>query len=216
MLALPVAVSAQQKFVVRQNSVAVFGGMGIAAVSAPDLVEYINATSIPSQRVNDFGTAINFFGGVEFPVATDWGVKIEYSYLFSSYAFAGTNGALYDVFYAVHAPSVILQKVFTGNGYFVKVGAGGGYHFGAVSQKISTFGVETHYTADGVGVKAEITGQTAFDENFYGYIGGDLGWEFLGEVKDNNGILLTNTARSQDASLNYFFAGLRFGVLVYF
>lgn len=216
LLALPAAVSAQEEFVLRQNDIAVFGGMGIAVVAAPDLVEYINATSISSQRTDDFGTAINFFGGIEFPVAEGWGVKVEHSYLFSSYNFMGTNGAMYDLLYEVHAPSVMLQRVFAGRGYFIKAGAGGGYHAGSVSQKTSTFGVETHYAAEGIGIKGEIVGQTAFDENFYGYIGGEFGWEFLGEVKDRNGVLLTNTVRNQTASLNYFFAGLRFGAMYYF
>jgi hypothetical protein len=214
--ALPIFIAAQPQIVDRQNGPALFGGMGIAVVSASDMVEYINATSISSQRVDDFGTAINFFGGIEFPVADGWGVKVEHSYLFKSYNFIGTNGAMYDLLYEVHAPSVLLQRIFTGKGYFIKVGAGGGYHFGSVSQKTSTFGVETHYTADGIGIKGEIVGQTAFDENFFGYIGGEFGWEFLGKVKDGNGVQLTNTLRRQDASLNYFFAGLRFGAMVYF
>ncbi|MHB1048539.1 MAG: hypothetical protein ACYC09_00525 [Bacteroidota bacterium] len=214
--ALPAAVSAQQQFILRQNDVAVFGGMGIAVISASDLVEYVNATSIPSHRVDDFGTAISFFGGIEFPVADGWGVKVEHSYLFKSYNFIGTNGAMYDLLAEVHAPSALLQRVFTGKGYFIKVGAGGGYHFGSIVQKTSTFGIETKYTAEGVGMKAEIVGQTAFDENFYGYIGGEFGWEFLGKVKDGAGGQLTNTLRKQDASLNYFFAGLRFGAMYYF
>ena len=216
MFALPVVGTAQQQFILRQNDIAVFGGMGIALVSAPDMVEYINATSISSQRVDDFGTAINFFGGIEFPIAEGWGVKVEHSYLFKSYNFMGTNGALYDLLYEVQAPSVMLQRVYTGKGYFIKAGAGGGYHFGSVTQKTSTFGIETHYTASGIGIKGEIVGQTAFDEDFFGYIGGEFGWEFLGKVKDGKGVLLSNSLRRQDASLNYFFAGLRFGVVYYF
>lgn len=212
---LPFSLTAQQQFIQRQNDAAAFGGMGIALVSAPDVVEYINATSIPSQRVDDFGPAVDFFGGIEFPVSDEWGIKIEYSYLFKSYSFIGTNGAMHDLFYDVHSPDVLLQRVFAGKGYFIKAGAGGGYHFGSVSQKISTFGVETRYTADGIGIKGEIVGQTAFDDNVFGYIGGELGWEFLGKVRDRNGIILTNTVRRQDASLNYFFAGLRFGVIYF-
>ncbi len=206
----------QQLFIERTNDIAIFGGMGVAVVSAPDMVEYINGTSISSQRVDDFGTAITFFGGIEFPIADGWGVKVEHSYLFKSYNFLGTNGALHDVLYEVHAPSVLLQRVVTGKGFFIKAGAGGGYHFGSVIQKTSTFGVETRYTANGIGIKGEIVGQTAFDENFFGYIGGEFGWEFLGKVRDGNGIILSNSLRRQDASLDYFFAGLRFGAMVYF
>jgi hypothetical protein len=216
MAAVPIIAFGQTQFVERENGVAAFSGMGVAMVSASDLVEYINATAVPSQRVNDFSTAIEFFGGIELPISASWGVKIEHQYMFSSVSFTGTNGALYDVFYALNTPVVMIQSVMAGRGYFVKIGAGVGYHFAKASQKISTFGVETDYAAHGFGVRGEIVGQTAFDESFFGYIGGQLAWGWTDTLQDNAGTALANTIRSKEASLDHVSAGLRFGVMYYF
>jgi hypothetical protein len=216
MAAVPIVALGQMKYAERENGIAVFSGMGVAMVSASDLVGYINATAIPSQRVNDFTAAIEFFGGIEIPISAAWGVKFEHQYMFSSVSFTGTNGGLYDIFYALNTPSVLIQHVLTGRGYFVKIGAGAGYHFGKASQKISTFGVETEYAAHGFGGRGEIVGQTAFDENFFGYIGGQLAWGWTGTLHNASGTALSNTIRSTSASLDHFSAGLRFGVMYYF
>ncbi|MBI2429190.1 MAG: hypothetical protein HYV29_10435 [Ignavibacteriales bacterium] len=210
--AVSLAFSQQQPvFVQRENSIAIVAGMGVDLVNAPEIVEYVNSTAAYGQTVDDFATAVDFFGGVEFPVGKEWGIKVEHMYLFKSYNFLSRSGATHDFFYAVHAPSLLIQKVVGGEGYFVKMGAGGGYHFGRATETISTFGTSRDYTASGVGLKAEIVGQTAFDENFFGYIGGQLGWEWLGKFLGTDAtISLVKTKE-----LRYFYAGLRFGVTYY-
>ena len=205
------------KVIQRENSFALFAGMSVNAVAASDIVDYINSVSTYAQRVDDFASAVDFFGGVEFPVGKGWGMKLEHTYLVKSYNFPGNTGGTYDFFYSVQVPSVLVQKVISGDGYFVKFGAGGGYHFGSAEQTISTYGISSDYTAEGIGLKAEMTGQTAFDENFFGYISGHLGWEFLGELKEaaTEQNLSQPTNVSEPVKLNYFFAGIRFGVIYY-
>ena len=211
------SLSAQEKpiAVERKNTLSVFGGMGVSMVSASDVVEYINSVSTFAQRVNDYGAAVDFFGGFEIPIDDEWGLKIEHSYLFKSYTFDGNLNGTYEFFYALQSPSVMIQKIITGKGYFVKVGAGGGYHFGTATQTISTFGTKTIYTTSGVGLKAEIVGQTAFGENLYGYIGGSLGYGFMGDLKDGDNKKLTAPNSAKSVSLSYFYAGLRFGMSYY-
>jgi hypothetical protein len=203
--------SAQTKSIAieRKNTLSVFGGMGVHMVYAPDIVGYINSVSTYDQRVNDFGTAVDFFGGVEFPIDNEWGVKLEHSYLFKSYTVPGNLSGTYEIFYANQSPSIIIQKIIVGKGYFVKFGAGGGYHFGTLTQKVSTFGTTTKYSTNIIGVKIEIVGQTAFDDNVYGYIGGTLGLE-----RDINKFTMPNS--SKQLSLSYFHAGIRFGMNYYF
>lgn len=210
--------SAQTKSIAveRKNTFAVFGGMGVHMVSAPDVVNYINSVSTFAQRVDDFGVAVDFFGGVEFPIDGEWGLKLKHSYLFKSYTFPGNLSGTYEIFYANQSPSIILQKIIIGKGYFLKFGAGGGYHFGTLTQKVSTFGTTTEYSSNGVGLKTEIVGQTAFDDNVYGYISGSLGWEFMSDLKESNGKKLTLPNSAKIVSLNYFHAGLRFGMNYYF
>lgn len=210
--AVSIAVSQQQPVLVqRENSFSVVAGMGVNLVNAPEIVEYVNSTAAYGHTVDDFATAVEFFGGVEFPVSEEWGIKIEHTYLFNSYNFLMTTGATQELFYSVQAPSLLVQKVISGEGYFVKIAAGGGYHFSMASQKFSTFGTSADFSSTGFGMKADITGQTAFDQNFYGYIGGHLGWEFQGTLTQS-GNALSSFGTKQ---IRYFFAGLRFGVTYY-
>lgn len=210
-LSLSIMHAQQPRFVERENSFAVVAGMGVNLMNAPEIVDYVNATAAYGQTIDDFATAVDFFGGVEFPVNEEWGIKIVHSYFFKSYNFIATTGATHDFFYSVQAPSVLVQKIIAGGGYFVKMGAGGGYHFGAATETISTFGISREYSASGIGLQAEIVGQTAFDETLYGYIGGQLGWEWLGKFSGTDAtISLVKTKQ-----LRYFFAGLRFGVTYY-
>lgn len=195
----------------RENTLAVVAGMGVNLVNAPEIVEYVNSTAAYGKTVDDFATAVDFFGGVEFPVSKEWGIKFEHTYLFKSYNFIATTGATHDFFYSVQAPSLLVQKVIAGEGYFVKMGAGGGYHVGMATETISTFGITNNYSASGIGLKTEIVGQTAFDESFYGYIGGQLGWEWLGKFSGTEAAISTVKTKQ----LRYFFAGLRFGITYY-
>lgn len=199
-----------------KNSFSAFAGMGINGIVATDVVKYINALTLYNQQVPTFSTAVDFFGGIEFPISDEWGMKIEHSYLFSSYNVAGNSGGTYNFFYAVNAPSVVVQKVITGHGYFFKLGAGGGYHFGSAEQKASLYGVTTNYSSRGIGIKLEAVGQTAFDENLFAYIGVTTGWEFVGDLKDENGDKLYLPSTTNPVSLNYFYAGIRFGLSFYF
>ena len=198
----------------RTNAFSLYGGMGVKLAADPALVDYVNTLVHPSQRVDDFATVVEFFGGVEFPVSNEWGGAIEYSYLFKSYTLPTFNAGTYTLFYNVHMPTLMVQYVLPGAGYFVKFGAGMGYHAGSISETNSLYGTDSTYTARGVGIKAAVLGQTAFDEHLFGYISGDLRWEFLGKVKNAAGNELWN--QGQTASLSMFVVGVAFGLIYYF
>lgn len=198
----------------RSNSVALAAGMGINLDTDIGMVNFINSFVYPADRANDFETAVDFFGSCEFPVSGEWGAKLEYAYLFKSYNFTQNSAGISSLFYSVTMPTLIAQYVIPGNGYFVKFGAGAGYHFGKVTTNDIVYGGTSQYHAQGVGVKLEAVGQTAFDEHLFGYIAGDMRWEFLGTVKDANGAALQN--QQYAASLSLFTAGLIFGLTYYF
>jgi hypothetical protein len=198
------------------NSVALFAGMGINIVRSAGVVDYINSTAFFSQRVSDWGTAVDFFGGIEFPISDSWGIMIEHSYVLKSYTFEANYGT-YDITCTVQAPTISLEKVYTGKGYFFKYGAGVGPRFGFLSQKVSYGGTETDYTTTGFGLKTEIVGETAFDKNVFGYIAGDMGYDVFGKIGSNIPSANADVSRlSSEVSMNYFYAGLRFGIMYYF
>ena len=198
----------------RENSFALFGGMRIDLAAAPALVDYINTFADPSQRAADFATDVEFFGGAEFPLSDEWGGAVEYAYLFKSYTLQTAYAGTYTLFYNVHMPLFMAHYIVPGKGYFVKLGGGIGYHLGSVTQTNSIYGADSTYHTRGVGMKAQIVGQTAFDDHLYGYISGDLRWEFFGELKNANGNELRNLG--QTASLSMFAAGVAFGLTYYF
>jgi hypothetical protein len=88
----------------RRNTFALAGGMGICAAYVPGITDYIYAYSGGVDRPGDFGTDIDFFGAAEFPVSEEWGIKLEYDYLFKSYTLTPNFGGTYDLFYDVHIP----------------------------------------------------------------------------------------------------------------
>lgn len=218
MVAVSIACSQQQERkigVERENSASFYGGMGVHIVRAADFVDYINTIATPAQRVDDFGTAVGFFGGFDVPIGEGWGIAVEHQYLFKSYSISGNLGGIYDLYYSVQAPSILLQKVLKGKGYFLKLSGGGGYHVGAVTHKVSTFGVTTEYTSEGIGLTGEAAAQTAFGDDLYGYIGGTVAWHLLGELKDRKGAALTIPRIGTAVSMRVFHAGIRFGIVQY-
>ncbi|MFA6542669.1 MAG: hypothetical protein WCT99_13800 [Bacteroidota bacterium] len=221
-LAFPPALLSQQHAspmpaVQREQSLGISAGMGVNVVRAAGVVDYINSTALFSQRVDDWGTAVNFFGGIEIPIGSEWNIKFEHSYLFKSYSFIGTNGGTYDLFYSSHSPSILLQRVVSGKGYFVKFGAGGGPHFGSVKQDVSLYGTSSTYRSSGFGLLCELSGQTAFDDHLYGYIGGVIAGEFLGTIGTGKSTVSSDPSEVPGTvRLNSFSAGLQFGISYYF
>ena len=196
----------------RANTFSIYGGMGVSLAAVPGLVNYLNTLADPTQQVSGFGTDVEFFGGAEFPVSVDWGGALEYSYLFKSYTLP-TSAGTYTVFYSLNMPTAMAHYVMVGKGYFIKLGGGIGYHTGLLEQK-DYYGNDLTYSAHGVGLKAQAVGQTAFDDHFYAYIGGNMRWELLGSVKSDNGTVLQNQGKV--ASLSMFVVGLSFGMIYYF
>ncbi len=214
LLTIPVPAGAQAQIINRPNAFAISAGMGVDEVAATHIVNYVNTTAVAGQTADQFATAVDFFGAAEIPLGEEYGLKAEYTYLFKSYTFVSVYGGTNEVFYALQMPSLIGQYVITGEGYFVKFGGGFGYHFGSMEEKRSLYATTSTSKATGPGFVLEAAGQTAFDEHLFGYIGGDLRWEFLGTLKDAQGAAVSSLG--QTATLNLFSAGLKFGLIYYF
>lgn len=198
----------------RANSFSVYGGMGIALAAAPAMVDYLNTLADPTQQVQTFATAVEFFGGATLPVNESWEGGIEYAYLFKSYTLPTAGFGTYTIFYDLNMPTLTAHYVISGNGYFLKFGGGIGYHGGSVEQKSSFYGTDSTYATHGVGIKVDAVGQTAFDEHLYAYIGATMRWELMGSLKDSQGDILQN--QGQSASLSMFVVELAFGLTYYF
>jgi hypothetical protein len=148
---------------------------------------------------------------VSVPIEGDWAAKVEYAYLLSSYNVATVYpGSEFSV--TVHMPSVVGQYALVYHPtYNVKAGFGLGYHFGSYTENYST--ASSEYTGSGLSAKVDLEANTAFGENLFAYLGGDLRWEFIGELSDsdspasNVGVLPT---------LHFFSIGAKLGFTYYF
>ena len=190
-------------------------GLGVTLVRASDIVDYVNSISSSATRVDDFGVAAEFFGTVELRLNPTVGLKLEYAYLLKSHTVSGSGYPDYIVSYGVHMPTLIVQYLFFGKGYGLKLGGGFGYHIAAITQDYSSLG-NIEYTSHGIGIKAEAEANTEFDEHLYGVITGDIRDDIMSEIKDSVGkpLIIRNTGKH--AGMNFFSLGVKFGMIYYF
>lgn len=189
----------------------VVGGMGVSYINPQDVTDYIN--TVTADRVSDFKTGVEFFGGAVFPVEHDWVMKVEYAYLLASYNI--TSGGSGGVSFHVHMPTIVGQYTAINEPrYNVKIGAGAGYHFGTFT---TTYGSQKEdFSGAGLGTKVDLEANTAFGENFFGYIGADFRWEFIGELTDRSGRRPPTIRNVEPPTLHFFSVGAKLGFTVYF
>jgi len=191
----------------------VSGGLGISMIRAADIVDYINLSFSPTSPVADFASAPEFFITANMQLSQSWGVGVEYAYLIHSYNVdQGGIGLTFD--YNVHMPTIMVDYLYTGTGYILKLGGGIGYHFAKFSQYFLSS--TTDYTADGIGMKLRAEGNTAFDEHLFGSIGADIRGDYLGELKNKDTNKPLTGSNGKTVNMNFVSFGLKFGLAYYF
>lgn len=189
-------------------------GMGVLYLSARDVVDLVNSSANPAERVAQFRAVAEFFGAASFPVSDEWIVKVEYAFLTGSYSVTSFLGAA-DFSVTAHMPSVIIQYVIAERGlYNLKVGAGGGYYAGTLAEKYLT--IDQRFSGTGAGVLAELEANTAFGEHLYAFLGVNLRWSFIGELTSESGRAPGRASGGGGTTLNFFAAGARIGLSYYF
>ena len=197
-----------------RNYFGIGGGMGITLINSTDIIDYLNTSFMQSSRIDDFGSAPEFFCFGVFPISGSWGGKIEYAYIFKSYNTPVSGLPDYVFSYYVHMPTMILEYSFINEGFFFKFGGGVGYHVATFSRNLNISNIE--YKSSGVGFKLEAEGNTAFDEHLFGTIGFDVRADFMSELEDANGNKLFINTTKKNASMNFFTLGLKLGLAYYF
>jgi hypothetical protein len=190
-------------------------GLGIAVHSTPLLSNYINALAQPSlnQKVDQFNSAAEFYVTPELQVSREWSVGLEYSLLVKSYTIdSRTAYSRTDISYEVQMPSVLLHYLVFGDGFRLKFGGGAGYHFARFEQSFPTIGAGETFRVSGPGFKIDAVGNTRFDEVFYGSIGIDLRWVFLGTLSRGADASKVERSGPDLPKMSFFNAGIKFGV----
>ncbi len=190
-------------------------GMGVVTHSAPSLVDYINAASMPmaGQQLDEFSSAVELFIAPEFQISDDWILTLEYAALLKTYSITGRGGFQSEFSYVVHMPTFLLQRLIRGEGYRLKFGGGLGYHVAELEQRFPDFGSEDEFTARGMGIMLDATGHTQFDEHFFGLIGFNIRWDFPGTLKREDGSPAIDRTDQSSPTMNFFAIGFRLGVM---
>jgi hypothetical protein len=190
-------------------------GLGISIQSAPLLANYINALAQPTldQKVDQFNSVAEFYFVPELQVSKEWSAAIEYSLLIKSYSINSSSGfGRTDISYEVQMPSVLVHYLVFGEGFRLKLGGGVGYHFVKFDEAFSSTGSGETLRTNGLGFKLDAIGNTKFDETFYGSIGVDLRWDFLGSLSRGAQAVQSTRSGPDLPKMTFFTAGVKFGV----
>jgi hypothetical protein len=196
------------------------GGMGVSYVGMTDVVDLANVAGASLggyQRLPEFKAAAEFFGAVTVPVSRDWELKFEYAYLIATYNVSTAYGSGQAEYTAMaHLPSLIVQYLVVDEPVFnVKLGAGGGYHFGALDVKYFT--QDDEYTGKGPGFVMDAEGNTAFGDHLFAYLGANLRWDLIGRLSNRSGLEPFTTGTGGSGTTMHFFGfGARLGFAYYF
>jgi hypothetical protein len=190
--------------------VTVSAGMGANYQNPRDVVEMINGTYRPSSRVAEFVVAVDFFGALNVPLSADWVAKFEYAYLLATTNVSSSMFGASEFTMSIHMPTVFLQYVlFATPLYSLKAGAGAGFHFGEL--EVRYWGLSDTYSATGPAMAFDLEGETAFSEHVFIYLGANVRWSFVGELKNEAGRVVGVSVRGDTAGLHQFGIGARLG-----
>lgn len=189
-------------------------GMGVDYLKRTDVVNYVNATPGALERLRDFKAGAEFFGFVTVPLSASWALKVDYTYMLSSYNIEASGGtAQFTV--TTHAPSILVQYILMEEGlYNFKIGAGGGPRYGTFEEKYVY--LDDTFTASGPGFLVELEGNTALGEDLFVHLAAGARWEAPGDMKDANGRSPGVAGSGSPVTLNGFGVMFRLGLTYYF
>ena len=189
-------------------------GMGVEYASYSDVTSLINATLTPGGAASGFKSAVEFFGAFALPLSDLWLLKLEYAHTLASWSPEGPYGPA-SISVTLDMPSLIFQYLLVDRGvYNVKVGAGGGYHFGSMEEKYSY--LNNTYTGKGPGMVLEIEANTAFGDHLFAFLGANIRWELIGAISDGSGTSPGVGSGGSGVTLHSFGAGARLGACYLF
>jgi hypothetical protein len=197
------------------QEITVAGGIGVNLINAPELVDFFNNFSTTGESIDDFNTAFEFFGSVGYPVSEGWSIRLEYSYLFNSINISNAGWEV-ENFYSVHMPTILLKRIIGEQDSPLSGSIGAGYRAAVLTHKILG-DAEKKYYSKGLGLKAGAELNTPFGDGLYGYIAGDIAFNFMSDYKDDNGHKLTYTQIRSEKTvcMDFFSVGLKFGLIFY-
>lgn len=192
-------------------------GMGANYGNNKLLIDFIqyelpNYATLPeTQKLADFNTGLEFFGGVEFQIFEKLSLKADYSYFIKSISSNQYPG--YDFTYNSHQPYLMIYYIIPVDYIYFKLGGGAGYLVSRLTYQKP--GGESHYSSFGLGLKCEFVFNAQISKSVAGYLSGSIVNTNTSNLKDNYNTEL-KTRSGGTVNLNSFGIGLRLGLEMYF
>ncbi|HUI31908.1 MAG TPA: hypothetical protein VLX91_16990 [Candidatus Acidoferrales bacterium] len=184
--------------------------VGIEYYDAPSLSQYFSATT-GNQTPGTYTTSVQLEAAVEYFVATDWALGIEYAYLTNQ-----SNGNGLQIGYSYSLPTITVRRVVTGDNYYLRFGGGIGYHFSSLGQDVLAYGSTTNYSSSGLGLKFDAALDSKLGENLYARVDADARAEFTGILKTKDGTPLRIAVTSAEVNSDFSGVGIALGLVYYF
>ncbi len=203
-----------QKQPAKKKQISLYAGMGLDYGITPEFNDYLVA-QIPystSDSIKSFNAGIEFFGGLEYEFSSTISAKLDYSYYIRSMSYS-YSPAVFDYTINGHQPYIIVNYMLKFPNFNFKFGAGVGFHFQQVDNKVNNSTTLT-YKSNGPSIRAEIVFSPKLSNNFYGYLSGFAFGNFYGSLKDNSGNPLKAPNSNVEASVSGYGIGARLGFSV--
>ena len=188
--------------------------MGLNFVSSPQLREYINYSAPSNDLQPEISTYIEFAGEYGYRLNNQFQIGLETAVESKSVNYpAVPSGYVFE--YSLIMPTLIGYYISGSEGYKFKFGFGVGPRFVMVDESVYTNQSET-YSSSGYGLLLKADGSTKLSELVYAYIGFDIRYNNLGELKSSSDKDLVNPNTNQGLSFNSFSAGIKLGISIIF
>lgn len=203
-----------QKQQAKKKQISLYAGMGIDYGSTPVFNDYLVA-EIPystGDSIKSFNSGIEFFGGFEYELSKTISARLDYSYFVRSLTYY-YSPAVFDYTITGHQPYLFADYMLKYPNFEFKIGAGIGYHFQQLDNKVSNSTTLT-YRSSGPSIRGEIVFSPKLSNNLSGYLSGFVFGNFYGNLKDDNGNSLKAPNSDIEADLSGYGVGARIGVII--
>jgi len=188
--------------------------MGLNFNSSPQLREYLNYFAPASDLQPEVSTYIEFAGEYGYQINNKYQIGLEAAYESKKINYPSiASNYVFD--YGLIMPSLIGYYISSAEGYKLKFGVGVGPRFAVVDESKVT-NQSVGYSSTGFGILLKADGSTKLSELVFAYIGFDLRYNNISELKSSSNVSLLNPNTNKGISFNTFSAGIKLGVSIIF
>lgn len=185
--------------------------MGLNYYQMEKLNDYLSYNWGFSNRRDDYHRAVEFFGSTGFDIFENYSLDFEFAYSINSFNNSFGVGS-YEFEYSMVMPSLLFNYFSSGSGYRFIFGAGGGYNYARVDEKIPGNNEFTRYNSKGFIVKFKVEANTTIGTNLFVSIAGDLRFGYMSDVASDKTILKVKMFDDSNLNLDFHSLGLKIGL----